>query len=74
MGAITKKYSLTKTLNLAINAGDDLLLFGNQLSPHNIVNIKQLVDTIRDLVYSGAIDERIIDRANRRIERLKSRI
>ena len=74
MGAITKKYSLTKTLNLAINAGDDLLLFGNQLSPHNIVTIKQLVDTIRDLVYSGAIDERIIDRANRRIERLKSRI
>ena len=33
MGAISKKYSLKNILQLSINAGDDILLFGNQLDP-----------------------------------------
>jgi len=33
MGAISKKYGLKNTLKLAINAGDDILLIGNQLDP-----------------------------------------
>lgn len=74
MGAITKRYSLRNTLKLAINAGDDLLLFGNQLSKNNIVTVKKLVDTIRGLVYSRAINICNIDRANRRIEALKNKI
>ncbi len=74
MGAITKRYSLRETLKLAINAGDDLLLFGNQLSINSMVSIKRLVDTIKELVYSGAIDRETINRANQRLENLKNKI
>jgi len=40
MGAISKKYGLKNTLKLAINAGDDILLFGNQLNPAMTVSAK----------------------------------
>ena len=53
MGAISKKYSLKTTLQLAINAGDDILLFGNQLDPRKVVSTKKLVETIGTLVKQG---------------------
>jgi len=74
MGAITHKYSLKNTLKLAINAGDDLLLFGNQLSVKSMVSTKRLVDTIKQMVQRGEIDISKIEKSNNRLEKLKERI
>ena len=74
MGAIAKKYTLDKTLELAIDAGNDILLFGNQIDPKRIVSVKRLVETIRRLVEQGEIPKSRIDEAYRRIRRLKKRL
>ena len=74
MGAISKKYGLKNTLRLAINAGDDILLFGNQLDPKKVVSTKTLVDTIVTLVKSGDVTIDTIKKANSRIDKLKKRL
>ncbi len=74
MGAISKKYGLKNTIRLAVNAGDDILLFGNQLDPKKTVSTKRLVDTIMALVKSGDIKLKTIKRANARVNRLKKRL
>ena len=74
MGAINKKYGLKNTLKLAIGAGDDILLFGNQLSRKSMVSPKKLVDTIKSLVRSGEVSLSTIEKSNERIEQLKQRI
>ena len=71
MGAISKKYTLKRTLQLAINAGDDILLFGNQLDPRNVVTTKTLVESVISLVKSGKVSENTINRAYNRIQKLK---
>jgi len=73
MGAITKHFSLRDVLRLSINAGDDILLFGNQLSPKNIVTVGELVDTIYELVQSGIISKYRIDESSQRVKFLKER-
>jgi len=74
MGAISKKYGLKNTLKLAINAGDDILLIGNQLDPRKVVSTKTLVDTISALVKSGDIKEETIHKAYKRIQGLKKKL
>ena len=74
MGAISKKYGLKKTLELAIKAGDDILLFGNQIDPKHSISTKKLVDTIVALVKSGEVKPEMLKRANSRIEKLKQKI
>jgi beta-N-acetylhexosaminidase len=74
MGAISHKYSLKTTLQLAINAGDDILLFGNQLDPKKIVTTKRLVNTIIDLVKSGKVSKASIINSYNRIQRLKRKL
>jgi beta-N-acetylhexosaminidase len=74
MGAISKKYGLKNTLKLAINAGNDILLFGNQLDPRKTVSTQKLVDTVVALVKSGEIKEESIMKAYQRIQRLKERL
>jgi len=74
MGAINKKYGLKNTLKLAINAGNDLLLFGNQLSVKSMVKTKTLVDTVKSLLKSGEVKLSTIEASNRRLEQLKERI
>ena len=74
MGAISKKYGLKKTLQLAINAGDDILLIGNQLDPRKVKSTKKLVNTIKTLVHSGAVKVKTIDRAYTRIQKLKEKL
>jgi len=74
MGAISKKYGLRNTLKLAINAGDDILLFGNQLDPRKIVSSKKLVETIKSLVKNGEVNEKRIETAYRRIQHLKRKL
>jgi len=74
MGAIAKRYGLRNTLRLAINAGDDLLLFGNQLSVKSMVSTKKLVDTIKQMVLKGDIKIETIEKSNRRLDRLKQKL
>jgi len=74
MGAISKKYGLKNTLKLAINAGDDILLIGNQLDPKKIQSTKLLVNTIVSLVKSGKVKEENIDKAYARIQKLKMKL
>jgi beta-N-acetylhexosaminidase len=74
MGAIANRYGLRNTLKLAINAGDDLLLFGNQLSANNMVTPKELIDTIKDLIQNGEVNISRIDESNDRIENLKAKL
>ncbi|SFV51374.1 Beta-hexosaminidase [hydrothermal vent metagenome] len=74
MGAISQKYSLKKTLDLAINAGDDILLFGNQLDPKKIVSSRKLVNTIIALVKNGEVGKKQIEKSYIRIQTLKKRL
>ena len=74
MGAISQKYGLKSTLELAINAGVDILLIGNQLDPRKTVSTKKLVETIASLVKGGAVEEKSIDKAYKRIQNLKQKL
>ena len=74
MGAISHKYRLADVLALAINAGDDILLFGNQLDPRKVVSTHTLVETIKSLIAQKRINIKQIESSYRRIERLKNRL
>lgn len=74
MGAINKKYGLTNTLKLAINAGNDILLFGNQLSVKSMVKTENLVNTVKALISNGKVDLADIEKSNERLEKLKEKL
>ena len=75
MGAIRKTYgSLSQVIRLAINAGDDLLLFGNQLTQKNKVTAGQLIGIVRRLLAEGKVSEGQIRSANRRIASMRQKI
>jgi len=67
MKAISKHYTLKETVSLAINAGVDILLFGNQLGNQDT---DELVNTIYGEVKAGAISEQRILESNKRIQKL----
>lgn len=70
MKAISDHYGLEQALVLAINAGADMLMFGNALSEKN-QDPAQLIDIIEAKVNSGAISKQRIDEAYQRILKLK---
>ena len=74
MGAIRKHYSLKETVRLALNAGVDMVLFANQVAPKRVITVDRLVKVTRELLKEGAVSEATIKAANRRINRLKSRL
>lgn len=67
MGAIAKHYTLEQIVTLSINAGVDMLLFGNQLSYQDI---DELVETILIQIKNGAIPLSRILESNERVEQL----
>jgi beta-N-acetylhexosaminidase len=70
MGAIKNEYSLDDSVRLAINAGNDMLLFtttADDLIP-NVINM------IKTHVQTGAISKKRIDESYERIKKLKQRI
>ena len=72
MGAIRKNYTLDEAIVSAINAGVDMLLFGNQIGkPYDV---QMLIDRIAALVESGKISRKRIAEANRRIVKLKEKL
>jgi len=74
MGAISKKYGLRNTLMLAINAGDDILLIGNQIDQYQVKSTKLLVETIVSLVDNKEVFKINIDKSYRRIQLLKEKL
>lgn len=68
MHAISNHYSLDAALQLTINAGADMLIFGNQLGSHTATEV---IDKIQDLIASGAIQRARIEDAYQRIVKLK---
>lgn len=68
MRAVRDHYSLEEALCLAINAGVDMIIFGNQLGS---VSATDVIDCVEDLVYAGKITEALIEQAYQRISRLK---
>ena len=70
MGAIAKHYTLKERVTLAINAGIDILLFGNQLEN---MNTEDIVDAIFAEVKSGAIPLQRVIESNRRIANLHTK-
>ena len=74
MGAIAQKYSLKNTLQLAINAGNDILLIGNQMNVKSTKSTKVLVDTIQSLIKEGKIKTSQIEKSYKRIQILKKKL
>lgn len=73
MKAITDNFGLDEAVKLAVNAGADILIFGNQLvsTPQDP---QQIVEMIYQDVKSGKIAESRIDEAYQHIMKLKSNL
>lgn len=67
--AITEAFGLQDAIGLALNAGDDLLLFANQQSYDASLSTRVL-DIVEGLVQQGTIAESRIDEAYGRVTRL----
>jgi beta-N-acetylhexosaminidase len=70
MKAISEHYGLEQSLVLAINAGADMFIFGNQLS-ESPVSAAKLIDLIEKNVRNGHITETRINQSIYRIVGLK---
>lgn len=74
MKAITAHYTLEETLERAINAGADLLIFSSNLGAYKNQDMTgELIDTIVRLVRKGKISEQRLDESAARTQRLLPR-
>ncbi len=73
MGAIRQYFGFEQAIELAINAGVDILAIANNLVYEPDVAIRA-VNIIRQLVNDGKISEQRIDESYQRIMRLKAKI
>ncbi len=74
MEAITKHYTLEQTIELAINAGIDVLLFCNNVPGSEERKVDNIHQIITQLVKSGKISEQRINQSFQRIMAWKSSI
>ncbi len=70
MKAITDNYGVPEAVRLAVNAGADILVFGNQLAATS-QDPAQIIDLIYNDVQSGQIPQSRIDDAYNHIMKLK---
>ncbi|KIH77439.1 beta-N-acetylhexosaminidase [Geoalkalibacter ferrihydriticus] len=73
MGAITQHYSFETAVHLAIKAGVDILVFGNNLDYDEKIVVRTIA-LIRGLVDSGSLSASRIDESYHRIQNLKRRL
>jgi beta-N-acetylhexosaminidase len=73
MSAITDLYTLEQAVELAVNAGVDILLYTTNLDSSGISLARRIVDFIERQVSSGAIAETRINESYARIMALKGR-
>jgi beta-N-acetylhexosaminidase len=71
MFAISKNYGLENAIKLSINAGVDILLFGNQVNPQDKISASEVHKIIKKLVKSGDINLNRIHESYKRIMKLK---
>ncbi len=74
MGAISSRYDLANAVELAINAGVDMIAFSNNIPLRRGANGSRLHEIIMQLVEAGKIDEQRIDESHQRIMRLKQKL
>ncbi len=72
MGAVKQNYGLKETLERAINAGNDMLVFSN-LRPHEPQLAARIVALIQELLKEGRIARETIHKATARIASAKKR-
>ena len=72
MKAIADHYNMETAITLAINAGADMLIFGNQLSA-TILDSKSIIDYIESEVAAGNIPAATIHQAYARIVKFKTK-
>jgi beta-N-acetylhexosaminidase len=73
MKAITDEYGFEDAIRRAVEAGVDILLFGNNAGVFDAEVASKAVAVLRTLVASGALSESRIDESFRRIMALKRR-
>lgn len=73
MNAIYKNFTLEDAITKAINAGADMLIFGNQLQKNSITS-ETLIDIIEKQVKNNKISSKRIDDAYKRISQLKNKL
>lgn len=73
MGAIIKNFSFETAMEKIINAGVDLICFGNNLNFDKDI-VPRSVETIYRLIESGKIEEKRIVDSNERIQLLKGKL
>ena len=73
MRAIADHYGFKTAIQKALEAGVDILVFGNNLDYDEKI-VSRVVAVIRELVHSGTLGETRIDQSYRRIMRLKNRL
>ena len=71
MGAISTQYTFGKAIVLAVNAGDDILLFNP--GANNEVIVDSVINIISNGITAGTISESLIDSAYNRIMNLKQK-
>lgn len=71
MGAIVEHYSLEHALELALNAGVDMIIMGNNAANFEADLPQRTLSILRSLVESGKVSEARIDEAYARIMQLK---
>ncbi len=74
MGAIVQFYGFEEALELAIHAGNDLLVLANNADVYDPTLARRAIEHIVARVEAGAISERRIERSWRRIQDLKQRL
>ena len=72
MFAISKNYGLDNALKLSINAGVDVVLFGNNVSQSDRITATEIHGKIKKMVLSGEISKARINEAYQRIMKLKA--
>ncbi len=73
MAALSKYYSLDEILYRAIQAGTDILVFGNNLAYDETI-VNQAIATIKQQVRQGRLSEARIEQSYRRIIQLKAKL
>lgn len=73
MDAIDQYFGVKESVILAVNAGADMLIFGNQLS-EKFEDPAAIIDIIEDAVHAGTISEQRINESYQRIVTLKQTV
>lgn len=74
MGAITQEYGQEDAIRLALNAGNDLLVFGNNLDVFEPALGARVTESIVSLVRRGDVPEARLREAYGRVQALRARV